>query len=98
MLDRAEVLRVAELARLELDDEGVERVAGQLSRILDFVAMLDSLDLAGCEPASFAPAHAPARADEPDGRQLAPGAATAGAPEADHDFFLVPPVVENLEP
>jgi aspartyl-tRNA(Asn)/glutamyl-tRNA(Gln) amidotransferase subunit C len=97
-IDRDEVRRVAELARLELAEGDVERVAAQLSAVLEFARQLEGLDLEGCEPASFAPEDGPPRADVPDGRQFAPGDATAGAPEGDHDFFLVPPVVEYLEP
>jgi len=97
-IDPAEVRRVAELARLELPEDDLERVAGQLSGVLEFVARLDALDLAGCEPASFAPADAPPRADAPDGRQFAPGDATVCAPEAEGGFFLVPPIVENVNP
>jgi Asp-tRNA(Asn)/Glu-tRNA(Gln) amidotransferase C subunit len=46
----------------------------------------------------FAPAGEPLRADAPDGRTFPPGRATENAPESEHGFFLVPPVVENLEP
>ncbi len=97
-IDRAEAARIAELARLSLSEAELDRVAIQLSQVLEFVAMLDELDLSGSEPTAFSPTSAPLRADAPDGRTLAPGVATAGAPEAEHDFFLVPPVVENLEP
>ncbi len=97
-IDRAEAARIAELARLTLSEAELDRAALQLSRVLEFVAMLDQLDLAGSEPTAFAPTDAPLRADAPDGRTFAAGVATAGAPEAEHGFFLVPPVVENLEP
>ena len=97
-IDRAEAARIAELARLALPEAELDRVAAQLSQVLDFVAMLDQLDLSGHEPTAFAPADSPLREDTPDGRTLAPGVATLGAPEAEYGFFLVPPVVENLEP
>lgn len=98
MLSREEVLRIAELARLEIPADQVERLAGQLSQVLDFAATLHQLDLAGCEPTVFAPADAPLRADDPDGRRLNPELATANAPEAEDGFFLVPPIVENVNP
>ena len=98
MLTRDEVLRIAELARLEIPEDQLDRLAGQLSQVLDFAATLHQLDLAGCEPTVFAPADAPLRADEPDGRRLTPEAATANAPEAEEGFFLVPPIVENVNP
>jgi aspartyl-tRNA(Asn)/glutamyl-tRNA(Gln) amidotransferase subunit C len=93
-----EVERIAELARLEIEPGRRARVAEELSGILDFVAALDRLDLADCEPTVFAPAGAPLRPDETDGRRLPTAAALAAAPEAEDGFFLVPPVVENLAP
>ena len=97
-IGREDVARIAELARLEVPAEAAERMATQLSRVLEFVAALDRLDLTGCEPSVFAPADAPLRADEPDDRRLTPERATAAAPAREDGFFLVPPVVENLEP
>lgn len=97
-IDRQEVARIAELARLEIPANDVDRVAAQLSSVLDFVATLDQLDLSGCEPTAFAPADAPLRADAPDGRRLTAELATAAAPESEEHFFLVPPIVENVNP
>ena len=98
-IDAAEVRRIAALAKLEVPDDEIERVAAQLSSVLDFVAALGELDLAGCEPAVLAPAGAPPRADEPGTRTFGDAAtATSGAAESEDGFFLVPPVVENLEP
>ena len=97
-IDRAEVARIAELARLEIPEDQVERLAAQLSQVLDFATTIQQLDLKGCEPTVFAPADAPLRDDEPDGRRLTNEQALAAAPEAEHGFFLVPPIVENLNP
>ena len=97
-IDRAEAARIAALAKLAIPEDELDAVAVQLSAVLDFVAQLDELGLEGAEPTVLTPAAAPLRADEPDGRTLEPGQATAGAPEAEDGFFLVPPVVENLEP
>ena len=58
-ISREQVQRVAELARLEIADDAVERVAAQLSGVLELVATLDALDLSDCEPTVFAPAQAP---------------------------------------
>ena len=97
-LSREEVARIAELARLEIPADQVERLAGQLSQVLGFAATLHKLDLEGCEPSTFAPTEAPLREDVPDGRRLTPDAALAAAPASEHGFFLVPPIVENLNP
>lgn len=97
-IDDREVRRIAALARLEIAEDAVHRVAVQLSSVLDFAATLNELDLEGCEPAALAPAGAPLREDAPDGRTLAPEDVLAGAPETRDGCFVVPPVVENLEP
>ena len=97
-IDRAEAARIAELARLFVPEHELDRVAAQLSQVLDFAATLDQLDLGDEELTALAPADAPLRGDAPDGRTLDPETATANAPDAEAGFFLVPPIVENLEP
>jgi aspartyl-tRNA(Asn)/glutamyl-tRNA(Gln) amidotransferase subunit C len=97
-ITRDEVKRIAELARLEIPEAKLERLAGELSKVLDFAATLTRLDLAGHEPSQFAPADAPLRADAVNGRRLTRDQALAAAPERGDGFFVVPPVVENLNP
>jgi aspartyl-tRNA(Asn)/glutamyl-tRNA(Gln) amidotransferase subunit C len=52
MIDREQVLHVARLARLKLSDEEVDRMAGELSGILEHVEHISELDLEGVEPTS----------------------------------------------
>jgi aspartyl-tRNA(Asn)/glutamyl-tRNA(Gln) amidotransferase subunit C len=52
MIDRDQVLHVARLARLELTEAELERMAGELSTILDHVEQMNELDLEGVEPTS----------------------------------------------
>ena len=52
MIDRDQVLHVARLARLELTEAELERMAGELSTILDHVERMNELDLDGVEPTS----------------------------------------------
>ena len=97
-ISREEVRRIAELARLEIPEARIERVASELSAVLEFAGALQRLDLSGCEPSVFAPADTPLREDALDGRCLGAETALAAAPEGEHGFFLVPPIVENLNP
>src|SRR5262245_20088960 len=97
-MERDDVLRVAELARLELEDADVDRMARELSAVLDFVAAIQRLDLAHSKPSVFAPTNAAPREDALDDRRLTPEQATAAAPEAEDGYFLVPPIVENVQP
>jgi aspartyl-tRNA(Asn)/glutamyl-tRNA(Gln) amidotransferase subunit C len=93
-----EVRRIAELARLEIPEERIERMTAELSAVLEFAGTLQRLDLEGCAPGTFAPAGAPLREDALDGRRLGAERALEAAPEGEDGFFLVPPVVENLNP
>ncbi len=97
-IEPGEVRRVAELARLELRDDEVVVLARELSAVLDFAASLGRLDLEGAEPSVLAPADALLREDRVDDRRLTPEQATAGAPEAEDGFFIVPPIIENIQP
>ncbi len=52
MIEREQVLHVARLARLKLTDEEVERMAGELSSILDHIEKINELDLEDVAPTS----------------------------------------------
>lgn len=97
-ISREEVERIAELARLELDAERLESMRAELSAVLDFVTALRQLDLDGCDPGVFASSEAALRADEPNGRRLDAGTALAAAPEGEDGYFLVPPIVDDVQP
>lgn len=49
-LSRDDVLKLAALSKLRLSDEEVEKLRDQLSEILDYVEMLDKVDVEGVEP------------------------------------------------
>jgi aspartyl-tRNA(Asn)/glutamyl-tRNA(Gln) amidotransferase subunit C len=66
VLDRDQVLHVARLARLELSEEDVERMASELSHVLDHIEKIRELDLDGVPPtAHVVDAATPLRPDDP---------------------------------
>jgi aspartyl-tRNA(Asn)/glutamyl-tRNA(Gln) amidotransferase subunit C len=96
-IPREEVARIAALARLTLPEERLDRLAAELSRVLEFVAALDRLELEGLAPSVLTPTHA-WRTDVVNGERLAREQAIAMAPATADGAFLVPPIVEYLEP
>jgi aspartyl-tRNA(Asn)/glutamyl-tRNA(Gln) amidotransferase subunit C len=52
MIDRDQVLHVARLARLELSEDEVTTIAGELSKILDHIEKISSLELDDVPPTS----------------------------------------------
>jgi len=90
VIDREQVLHVARLARLRLSDQEVEKMAGELSGILEHVDRIGSLDLEGVEPTSHVVALENVwRADEPR-PSLPQAVALANAPEPQDGAFRVP--------
>ena len=95
-IPREEVERIAALARLSLPPERLDRLAAELSRVLEFV---ETLGDDGSAPAEAPVAVADAlRDDVVDGRRLDADVLAAMAPEAEDGFVIVPPIVEHLEP
>ncbi len=90
MIDREQVLHVARLARLELSDEEVERMSGELSHILEHVEKIGALDLEGVPPTSHVvPMTNALRADEPR-ESLPREQILEAAPAVRDDGFEVP--------
>lgn len=90
MLDRAQVLHVARLARLELSEDELERMAQELSHVLEHVDRVRELDLTGVQPtAHVIDVAGVTRADEPE-PGLSREAALAAAPDPVEGGFGVP--------
>jgi aspartyl-tRNA(Asn)/glutamyl-tRNA(Gln) amidotransferase subunit C len=90
-ISSADVLHVAKLANLSLDDAGVDRMATQLSGILEHVDALSTLDLTGVPPTSHPlPLDNVTRPDT--SRPSWPrDEVLEGAPDVADDMFRVPP-------
>ena len=90
MIDREQVLHVARLARLELSEDEVARMTGELSAILHHIEKISALDLDGVPPTSHVVDVPNAlRPDEPR-PSLPRDVAFANAPSVDEDGFSVP--------
>lgn len=90
MIDREQVLHVARLARLELSEDEVARMAAELSNVLGHIEKISELDLDGVAPTTHVVEVANAlRPDEPR-PSLPREVALAEAPAVADDGFLVP--------
>jgi aspartyl-tRNA(Asn)/glutamyl-tRNA(Gln) amidotransferase subunit C len=91
-----EVRRVAALARLELSPDEERTFAEQLSAILDYVRLLEELDVSDVPPMT----HALAAGEEVGVREdavlpsLGAANAVAAAPEREGTLFKVPRILE----
>ena len=94
-LSRDDVAHLAMLARIELTDGELDRMLGELSVILDAVALVQQAPSEGVEPMSHPlPLVNVARPDD-----VRPGLTAAqalsGAPKADQQRFSVPRILTD---
>lgn len=98
MLSREQVQHVARLARLQLNEEELDRMAGELSKVLDHIEKIRELDLDGVEPTSHVVDVTDAlRPDEPE-PSLPREVALASAPEPVAGGFGVPSPGAGADP
>jgi aspartyl-tRNA(Asn)/glutamyl-tRNA(Gln) amidotransferase subunit C len=90
VIDREQVLHVARLARLELNDSEVDQVAAELSKVLDHIESISELDLDGVEPTSHVVDVDSALRPDEVRPSLPREVALAQAPAVQDDGFLVP--------
>ncbi|MGB2064416.1 Glutamyl-tRNA(Gln) amidotransferase subunit C [Marinomonas gallaica] len=93
-LEKQDVLKIAHLARLSLDDNDAEQYQNSLTSILDLVEQMQSVDTDGVEPLSN-PLEAKQRLRDDvvtEGNRRE--AFLANAPQTEAGLFLVPQVIE----
>ncbi|MCL4677672.1 MAG: Asp-tRNA(Asn)/Glu-tRNA(Gln) amidotransferase subunit GatC [Alphaproteobacteria bacterium] len=93
-LDKATVKKVAGLARLAMNDEQLDRMAPQVSGIINWIEQLAEVNTDNVEPlSSVVDITLPLRKDEVnDGGYVEK--VLANAPEATQGYFVVPKIVE----
>lgn len=99
MIDREQVLHVATLARLRLDDAEVDRMADELSSILAHVERMNELDLGGVVPTTHVVEVSGALRPDVPRPSLDREIALAAAPDRTDEGFVVPsPQADAGEP
>jgi aspartyl-tRNA(Asn)/glutamyl-tRNA(Gln) amidotransferase subunit C len=90
-IDRKQLLHVAHLARLELREDEIERLEGQLNDILAAVSKVSELDLSDVPPTSHPHDVVNVWGEDEPRPCLSAEDALANAPEREGDYFKVPP-------
>ena len=92
-ITRDEIVHVAKLARLHLDDAAVELYTKQLGEILTYMDTLNRVDTRGVPPTSHAIVITNAFRDDEVKPSMPVERALTNAPEADDGGFVVPKVI-----
>ncbi len=89
-----EVSHIANLARLELTEEELERFSTQLSNILSYMDKLNELDTSKIEPTSHVIPIKNVLRDDVVFPSISPEEALKNSPERTDNFFRVPRIIE----
>lgn len=92
-ITREQVIHVAKLARLELREDEIDRLTGELDAILAAVSKVAELDLGEVPPTSHPLDVVNAWADDIPHESLSLEDALRNAPAREGDLFRVPPTV-----
>ena len=92
-ITRDEVQHVAQLARLDLSGDEVDRMTGQLNAILTYVAKLDELDTTGVAATTHTQQVVNAFRDDEVRPSLPRQQALANGPRQNGESFVVPRVI-----
>jgi aspartyl-tRNA(Asn)/glutamyl-tRNA(Gln) amidotransferase subunit C len=89
-LTRQDVLKLADIAKLELSDLEADALLGDLGKMLGFVDKVRALDLDGIEPLVYMTDRENVLREDLPTDPLSHAEALRGAPGADSDYFRVP--------
>lgn len=92
-ISRPEVEHVAHLARLNLSEEELEKMTGQLDEILNYVAKLEELDTTGIEPTTHAFSISNAFRDDVPGQSLTQEESLKNCAVKNKEAFIVPRII-----
>lgn len=90
-----EVKRIAELARLAVDEKEIADYVHDMNRILDYMDKLNELDTADIEPLSHPLEGSNVFREDVEKPSLKSEDVMKNAPATDGEFFLVPKVIQG---
>jgi len=88
------VQHIAHLAKLQLSETEIDRLAGEMEKIVEFADKLSELDIQGVQPTTHAVSVQNVLRDDELKPSYDRGKMLQNAPERDAACFLVPKVVE----
>ncbi len=92
-ITKEEVLHVAHLARLDMDDAAIDKFSDQIGTILEYVDTLNQVDTKGVKPTSHAISLTNAFREDEVAHTSDRNASLSNAPKKEDGAFIVPKVI-----
>jgi len=94
-IDESLILKLEQLARLQLSDTERSAIQGDLNRILEMVEKLEELDTEGVDPLTYVNEDVNVYREDAVRGQVDREAALKNAPDQDGAYFRVPKVIPS---
>jgi aspartyl-tRNA(Asn)/glutamyl-tRNA(Gln) amidotransferase subunit C len=89
-ITREQIKHLAHLSRVELSEVELDAMQGDMTKILGFVAKIESLDLEGVEPLTQMSKSVDVMREDAVANMISKEDALKNAPDANSDYFRVP--------
>tara|TARA_B100000768_G_scaffold74360_1_gene71129 strand:+ start:3633 stop:3926 length:294 start_codon:yes stop_codon:yes gene_type:complete len=89
-ITKDQIKHLAHLSRLELTNNELDSMQGDMEKILEFVAKIDELDLTGVEPLTQMSGSVDVMRTDEARNMITKEQALKNAPDANSDYFRVP--------
>ncbi len=94
-IDATLLHRLETLSQLQIDASNKDAILDELNKFLDFVEILNELDLDNVPPTfNVIDSQAPLRQDVPQSDPTVAQKILSHAPKSEEDFFIVPKIIE----
>ena len=94
-ITRKDVEKLAHLSRLELTEEELVAMEGDMNKMLQFVEKINELDLEGVEPLAYMSDEVNILREDEIRQDISHDEALKNAPDKDTDYFRVPKVMRK---
>ena len=88
-ISKEQIKHLAHLSRLQLSDSEIDAMQGDMSKILDFVAQVEKLNLDGVEPLTQMSKSVDVMREDEEANMITKEEALKNAPDANRDYFRV---------
>jgi aspartyl-tRNA(Asn)/glutamyl-tRNA(Gln) amidotransferase subunit C len=94
-ITRKDVEKLAHLGRLELTEQELAQMEGDMNKMLHFVEKINELDLEGVEPLAYMSDEVNILRQDEIHQDISHEEALKNAPDKDSDYFRVPKVIKK---
>lgn len=94
-VEKTEIIKIANLAKLKFSDEELEKFIGQFNEIIEYINKLNEIDTENVKPLSHPLEVINVMRNDELKKSVETKYALLNAPEKDEQYFLVPKVIKD---